>query len=320
MNIAVTGGTGFMGSHLTQRLAEDGHQVVVISRGQDGRNRDRLDHEHVRFVETSVADEAGLAEAVAGCDAIAHLAGISFERGMQTFNAVHVEGTLNVLEAATKAGVSKVLLSSFLRARPNCGSAYHETKWTAERLVRRSGLDYTVCKIGVTYGQGDHLLSSLSRALSTAPVFANVGFASRPVVPLAIDDLLDVFVASLVDDRLSETTVPVVGPEELSLDELVGRIGAVVGTDPYVVPVPVTAHRLGARIQERILDVPLTSRAQVQMLAEGLAEPAPMTVCDPLPADLEPERSFTHKRIAASLPERDRFGLQDLRLPALLAR
>ena len=47
---------------------------------------------------------------------------------------------------------------SFLRARPDCGSPYHESKWAAEQLIRESGLDYTILKAGMIYGRGDHLI------------------------------------------------------------------------------------------------------------------------------------------------------------------
>ena len=118
---------------------------------------------------------------VAGCDSVVHCAGINRELGQQTFTKVHIEGTRNVVEAARQAGIRKIVLLSFLRARPNCGSAYHESKWAAEEIVRHSGLDYTVLKCGVIYGQGDHMLNHLSHAFYTFPVFGFVGFQDKPI-------------------------------------------------------------------------------------------------------------------------------------------
>jgi len=106
------------------------------------------------------------------------------------YSAVHVEGTRNVIGSAERAGVSKVVLMSFLRARPGCGSAYHESKWAAEEMVRSSTLDYTIVKSGMTYGRGDHMLDHLSHSLYTIPMFATVGIVEKPIRPLAIEDLL----------------------------------------------------------------------------------------------------------------------------------
>ncbi|USZ70343.1 NAD-dependent epimerase/dehydratase family protein [Natronosalvus halobius] len=315
MRIAITGGTGFVGSHLARRLGDDGHDLVLIARGVDERNVDLLERENVEFVPAAVTDERTLREAFVDCEAVAHLAGINHERGAQTYEAVHVDGTRNVVEAATDAGVSKLLLTSYLRARPDCGWAYHQSKWEAERIVRRSRLEYTVVKPGVVYGPGDRMLWGIARSLATVPVFPRVGLGERRIRPVAIEDLVDVLAASIVEDRLSETTVAVTGPEELTVAELVKRVGDAIGRNPIVVPAPVRAHLVSAWAQERILETPVVTTAGVRMLAEEATEPAPKAVCDPLPEVLEPTRPCSRRRIEAGLPQLEPFGVGDLRWP-----
>src|SRR5262249_32894336 len=160
--------TGFVGAHLATQLAAEGHEVVILSRGVRRVPSDA----NVKSVVTDLSDAAVLAKAFAGCESVAHCAGINREIGNQTYENVHVEGTRNVVRAAREAGVKKILLMSFLRARPNCGSAYHESKFAAEEIVRNSGLDYTVIRSGMVYGRGDHMLDHLSHALHTFPLFA----------------------------------------------------------------------------------------------------------------------------------------------------
>jgi len=314
VKIGITGGTGFIGSHLARRLVDEGHQLILVSRGGDERTSEIHDYANSRFVAASVGDEKSLEKAFAGCETVAHLAGINFERGTQTYETVHTRGTRNVVEAADGAGVSKVILSSFLRARPSCGSAYHESKWEAEEIVRRSGLDYTVFKPGVTYGRGDHMLEHISRSLATVPVFGLIGFSERRLRPLAIEDLVKIMTASLTENRLSETTVAVMGPEEITLKEAIRRIGEVVDRDPLMIPVPVLFHYGFARVQERIMEIPVTTAAQVRILAEGVTEPAPPGVCEPLPEDLKPDQSFSMERIDQGLSEIRPYGVSDLRL------
>uniref|UniRef100_UPI0003B43DD4 SDR family oxidoreductase n=1 Tax=Agromyces subbeticus TaxID=293890 RepID=UPI0003B43DD4 len=123
-------------------------------------------------VDTSDVD--ALTRAFEGCEVVAHCAGINREIGDQSYQRVHIEGTANVIEAAKRAGVRKIIMLSFLRARPHCGSPYHETKCAAEELIRDSGLDYTILKAGMIYGRGDHLIDHLSRTVQTLPVFATV--------------------------------------------------------------------------------------------------------------------------------------------------
>src|SRR5260370_40882708 len=102
----------------------------------------------------------------------------------------------------------------FLRARPDCGSPYHESKWAAEEIVRRYGLEYTIVKAGMVYGRGDHMLDHLSHSLYTLPVFATVGLHQKPIRPLAIDELVRLLCAALVDARLTRQTIAITGAEE----------------------------------------------------------------------------------------------------------
>jgi NADH dehydrogenase len=288
---------------LATRLASEGHEVVRLGR------RARVKEE---FVNAALDDVDQLTKAFAGCQAVAHCAGINREIGDQTYERVHVAATRNVVEAARRAGVEKIVLMSFLRARPECGSSYHESKWAAEEIVRESGLDYTIIKAGVVYGRGDHMLDHLSHALHTFPIFALVGLTDQTVRPLAVEDLVHVMRAALIDRRLKRQTIALLGPEEIYLREAVRRVAEVAGKQPLMFPLPLWCHRLMARVFELTMKVPLVSLAQVQILAEGVVEPA--TPVTPVPYDLIPTRRFTPEQIRNGLPDAAPFCVGDLRL------
>lgn len=292
MRVAITGATGFIGSHLTTRLTGEGHEVVRIAR------RDLYDVDQLTTV-------------FAGCGVVAHCAGVNREIGDQTFGRVHIEGTRNVVDAARNAGVEKIVFVSFLRARPGCGSPYHESKWEAEEIVRNSGLDYTVIKAGIVYGRGDHMLDHLSHALHTFPVFGLVGLKERSIRPLAIEDLVHVMRAALVDRRMKRQSIALLGPEEIYLREAVRRVAEVVGKQPVMIPMPVVCHELMAHMFERFMKVPLTSLAQIRILSEGVVEPGSPVV--PVPYDLVPTRRFTTEQIRSGLPQAGPFCVGDLR-------
>lgn len=292
MRVAITGATGFVGSHLAEKLSGEVHELVRVTA--------RLDNLE------------GLKKEFSGCHAVAHCAGINREIGKQTYKRVHVEGTRNVVEAARGAGVEKIALMSFLRARPDCGSAYHESKWAAEEIVRDSGLDYTIIKAGVVYGRGDHMLDHLSQAFYTFPVFGLVGLKDKTVRPLAVEDLVHVMRGAIVDRRLKRQTIALVGPEEIYLREAVRRVAEQVGKQPLMFPLPIWCHHLMARGFELIMKIPLVSVAQVRILSEGVSEPSTPVV--PVPYDLVPTRRFTPEQIRSGLPHPAPFCVGDLRL------
>lgn len=311
MKVAITGGTGFVGGHLARSLAEQGHMVTLLARGRDHRDEAIRSLPGVRLLCASTTETDRLVEAFESCDAVVHCAGINRQIGSQTYDRVHVEGTRAVVEAARRTDIRKVGLLSFLRARPDCGSAYHESKWEAEQVLRRSGLDYTIIKAGVIYGRGDHMLDHLSRAFHSFPAFALVGLRDEAVRPVAVEEVVRILEAALVDQRLSRKTIPVLGPEELTLAEAVRRVSSVVGKNPFFFRAPVFFHYALAWVLERLMTTPLVSVAQVRILSEGITEP-PFAL-DELPADLTPRIQFDAAQIRKGLPEPGRFRMTDLR-------
>jgi len=311
MKIAITGGTGFVGRNIARALVAEGHEVALIARGHDSTDPSILRLAGVHFFQIGLDDPNKLTEAFAGCDAVAHCAGINREIGGHTYKRVHVDGTRHVVEAARTAGVKKIALISFLRARPNCGSRYHESKWAAEEIVRGSGLDYTVLKCGVIYGKGDHMLDHLSHAFHTFPLFAFVGFKDKPIRPVAVADVARLVKASLTEGALMRQTVAVLGPEELTLREAVKRVARVTGKKPVMFRMPVWFHKILGYVVERAMKTPMVSVAQVRMLAEGLGEADP-----PCPApspEIAPAIPFSEEQIREGLPKPGPFHLRDLR-------
>ena len=311
MQVAITGGTGFVGRHLARELVARGDEVVLIGRGKDLRDESIYKLAGASFFASDLSDFRELRQAFSGCEAVAHCAGINREVEAQTYRRVHIDGTRNVVEAARLAGVRKIVLLSFLRSRPNCGSAYHESKWAAEETVRTSGLDYTIFKAGVIYGRGDHMLDHLSHALYTFPVFGLVGMREKPIRPMAVEDLVVAIRTSFEDERLANKTVSITGPEEIALSEAVRRVGQVIQRNPLYVPTPLAIQKIIAWVAERTMKIPLLSLAQLRILSEGIVEALPP--CDSLPADLLPATRFTAEQIHKGLPEPGPFGLRDLR-------
>ena len=291
LRVAITGGTGFVGRNLAERF----EGPVLISR--------RTGH--------AVDDVESLARAFEGCEAVAHCAGINREIGEQTYERVHVRGTEAVVEAARRTGVRKIVMLSFLRARPDCGSAYHESKWAAEEAIRASGLDYTILKAGMIYGRGDHLIDHTSRAVQTIPLFATVGLREKAIRPIPVEELVDVIEAAL-GGRLERRTVEVVGAEELKLSLVVRRVAHLLHRRVGILPAPVWAQYVLGQLTEWTMRVPLVAKAQVRMLAEGVSESLPKA--ESLPEDLLPKKRLTREQILAALPEEGRFGWRALRL------
>jgi NADH dehydrogenase len=299
--VAITGGTGFIGNHLALALLARGHKVKLIARGITKRDETVRNQPNVSFVPAGLTEERQLFAAFGGCDAVCHLSGINRERDKNDFDKIHRQGTITVVDAATKAQVKKLVYVGYLRARDDRMSGYLRSKWQAEEIVRNSMLDYTIVKPGMVYGQGDQMIHSIVDGLDGFPgigFWPTVGLLEKSVNPIFIDDFVKILVAALVENRLSRQTVAVVGPDKISLTTAAFRIARVMKKPVLPLPMPILGQYLLASIMEKTMADPIVCVSQIRMLSEGMT--SAKTECDPLPEDLLPQTKFTDQSIRQS--------------------
>ncbi|HEX8055822.1 MAG TPA: NAD(P)-dependent oxidoreductase, partial [Novosphingobium sp.] len=158
MTIAITGGTGFVGQALIDQARAQGVVVQALARKAQPRR------DGVEWIAGDLADRAALAELVTGVEAVIHVAGLTSARHASEFEAPNVAGTLAVIEAALAAGVQRLVFVSSLSAREPGLSAYGASKARAERLVKASGLDWTIVRPPAVYGPHDKDMFELFRS------------------------------------------------------------------------------------------------------------------------------------------------------------
>ncbi len=147
--LVLTGATGFVGQALLDRAAATGIAVRALAR------RPQAARKGVEWIAGDLADRAALAALLAGAEAVVHVAGAVNAPDPAGFEAANVTGTLAVIEAALAAGVQRLVHVSSLSAREPALSAYGASKARAEKLVRASGLDWTIVRPPGIYGPRD---------------------------------------------------------------------------------------------------------------------------------------------------------------------
>jgi NADH dehydrogenase len=260
--IAVVGGTGFLGRHVCAALRDAGRSVRVLSR-RNGCDARTIHPDQLR-----------------GCEAVVNLAGIKREEKDQTFQAVHVDLVARLIDAMKAAGVRRLIHISVVVARADPALPYHDTKWKGEELVRSSGLDWTILRPGVIYGVGDDLLSHLSLMLRISPIFPIANDGRSPMMPVHAAEVATGVLGALGHPETAGKTIEIVGPERLVLRDVVRRVAKSMGLPVWIWPTPVGLLKVPVGIMERTMTQPLSTRAQLAMLVEGLAG-------DPTPAQAE---------------------------------
>jgi len=275
MQVLVTGASGFVGNRVVAELLARGHGVRCLVRpGSEGKLKAAA---QVELARGSILDEAAVAEAARGCDAVIHLVGIIREfpgRGV-TFEAVHVRATEILVDAARDAGARRFLHMSALGARGTDADPYHVTNFQAEEYVRASGLTYTIFRPSVIYGPEDQSINLFARQMRVFPLFPVIGDGLYQMQPVAVGTVARAFASALELPATENRIYEVGGPEPLTFNEIIDTLAAVLGRRVWKVHLPVWTMRLAAFWLGRFTWFPLTT-GQLRMLLEG-------NTCDPAP-------------------------------------
>jgi nucleoside-diphosphate-sugar epimerase len=243
MKLAITGGTGFVGSHLLDAAAAAGHRVTALTR------RDQGAREHVEWVAGDLQDRAALHRLVDGADAIIHVAGTINAPNAAGFDKGNVHGTLAMLAAATAGGIRRFVHVSSLAAREPKLSLYGASKNRAEELVHSSGLDWAIVRPPAVYGPGDKETLELFR-------MAKLGLMLMPpkgrVSVLHADDLARLLLALAGPSVPSNILIEADDgkPGGWSHREFARALAAAVGTKPAILSSPGILLRAAAHLDQ----------------------------------------------------------------------
>jgi NADH dehydrogenase len=265
MRVAVTGGTGFVGTHLVRALRDGGHEVVVISRG----TRRRPQRDGVTFIKADAAEGANLVDAFSGCDAVVNLVAVIHERGKQTFERVNRIASERVADAAQRAGVRHLLHQSALTVDPDPRYPYLATKWAGEFAARGSGAPYTIFRPSLIFGPGDGFFTLIARlirlSLLTGLIVPVAGNGQALFQPIAIEDLIRCMLMAL-DRGPSNDVYEIGGPEHLTYEDIVLTVKRAMGARRKLVQVPVRMLLPPAFIMEHVMSRPMVTVGQLRLL------------------------------------------------------
>ena len=236
MRALVLGGSGFVGSHVADALADAGHETTIFDKRPSGWLRDDQ-----RFVAGDLTDLEHLAEAVAGNDAVYNFAGIadidaSRTRAVETVR-INVQGNVHALEACRRARTRRYVFASSIYVASQSGSFYRASKQACEAYIeeyqREFGVDYTILRYGTLYGRRANELNSVYRYLQQALrerriVASGTGEELREYIH--VEDAARLSVEVLGDEFANEQVV-LTGHQAMRYRDLLDLIREIVGPD-----------------------------------------------------------------------------------------
>jgi len=264
MRILVTGGTGFTGTALVERLCRDGHSVVALDY-KEGLACDALRALGAEVVIGSVTDRSAVERSMRGAEFVFHLAAAFRELNVPNsfYDEVNVGGTRVVLDAARQAGVRKFVYCSTCGVHGNIdhppaaedapiqpADYYQRTKYEAEPLVKefgRTGVETVILRPAAIYGPGDperFFLIFKRVAKGSFPMF---GSGRTLYHPLYIDNLVDAFLLCMPPGAGAGREYLIADERYYPIEEIVRAVGRALDVPVRirhypVLPVVVAGH------------------------------------------------------------------------------
>jgi len=261
MNVLVVGGSGFIGTKLSEELTERNHDVTVMSRSPE--DEDLPDG--VATVRGDVTAYDSIEGAFEGKDAVVFLVALSPlfkpKGGDDQHFAVHTEGTRNVVAAAEEHGVDRMLQMSALGADPDGSTAYIRSKGEAEEVVRESSLDWVIFRPSVVFGEGGEFVSFTKKLKGMfapgLPIYPLPGGGETRFQPIWVGDLVPMLADALEDDDHVGETYDIGGPEELTLREITNMVYDAEGKSVSIVPIPMGLAGIGLKLGGAVPGFPM---------------------------------------------------------------
>jgi len=301
--VTVFGGSGFIGRHLVQRLAARGDILRIAVRDPVGAAflKPMGDVGQVVPIKVDIRDEAAVAAAVAGTDAVVNCVGILFERGAQRFAEIHTAAAGRIARQAQKAGIKRFVQVSSLGADAHGPALYARSKAAGEAAVHEAFPAAAVVRPSVVFGPEDDFFNRFAAMARVLPALPVLGAGPRLVrrsaggarlelcgdggprfQPVYVGDVAAAIVRLLEDGSGSGKIYELGGPRIYSFKELMELVLRVVGRKRLLLPVPLPIAEIEARLLSLVpLPKPLLTRDQVLLLrrdnvvspnALGLAE------------------------------------------------
>jgi uncharacterized protein YbjT (DUF2867 family) len=266
VDVAVVGATGFVGRHLVPHLLAAGHEVRALSRSAE--HLPGWPDERVRTVAVDVESGSGLDAALDGAEALVHLVAIPRQAHGRTFERTNVRGVQRVVDAATAAGVHRIVHLSVLGAVDDPGLAYLRSKWRGEQIVRASGLDWVVLRPSLLFGEGDGFFTLIRTTLTwwSPGVVAIPGDGSARFQPLSVDDLAIATERSLTEPTRAGQVYELGGPEYLTYRQIVDAVMRATGKRRLKMSIPIPLISALTTVTDRVLPIFPVSHDQVRSL------------------------------------------------------
>ena len=264
MKIAVTGAFSYSGKYVARKLLARGEEVITLT-GHP--NRPNPFDGKVKTFPLDFNDAGGLTESLKGADVLVNTYWIRFDHGQNTQPRA-VENTRKLINAASRAGVKRIVHISITNPSADSPLPYFSGKAANEKAVIESGMSYAILRPTVLFGTEDILINNIAYLMKRLPFFGLPGDGSYRLQPIYVDDLADLVVEGVY--AKNNYVIDAVGPDNFTFKEMVELIAEKTDSKRLLIPLPPKLALLTAQFLSLFLGDVLLTPEEVDGLMSGL--------------------------------------------------
>jgi NADH dehydrogenase len=264
--VTIIGGSGFLGRHVVQALARQGHRIRVAVRRPDlaGHVQPLGFPGQIMPVQANLRYPESVAAACVGADIVINLVGVLYESGGQTFSALHAHGARVAARCAHEAGASQFIQISAIGADADSSSVYARTKAAGEAAAREEFKDAVIIRPSIIFGPEDNFFNQFAAMARFSPCLPLIGGGRTLFQPVFVGDVAAA-IARIVADGVAGKTYEFGGPATMSFKEILQLVLKVTGRKRLLVPLPFPIARMIGSIAG-LLPHPVLTADQVDLL------------------------------------------------------
>lgn len=274
--ICMTGGTGFVGRSLANRLSAAGYQLRILTRSREASRDNLILLPGVDLVETDIHKPENLERHFADCQAVINLVGILNERGRDGsgFQHAHVALTEKIIAACHARDIPRILHMSALNADAKTGPSYYlRSKGQAEDLLRaETALKVSIFRPSVIFGRQDDFFNRFAKLLRLSPLFFPLACANARFAPVYVEDVSTAFLHALEDRHSYGRGFSLCGPAVYTLQELVQYTAECLDLGTRIIPLGRGLSRLQGAVFDFVPGKPFSTDNFLSATVDSVCE------------------------------------------------
>jgi NADH dehydrogenase len=266
MLITIFGASGFLGRHVVRALAPHGYRIRAAVRRPDlaGVLQPLGRVGQVHAVQANLRHPASIEAAVRDSAVVINLVGILYERGRQSFDAVHRAGAEAVAKAAAAQGARMIHVSA-IGADENATARYARSKALGEKAVLAAAPGAVIFRPSVIFGPDDEFFNKFAAMARYSPALPSIGFGWTSFQPVFAGDVGDAIAKAVAGEAKPGTIYELGGPGIYTFQQLLQYVIVTIRRRRMLLPLPFMAAKLVASVLQFLPTPPLTPD-QVELL------------------------------------------------------